>query len=329
VRFSRSGSGPSGLHPAGVDLSGEGGPSPSAQEVLGHRIAGPDRMDTQKMANIEKFLAASRSPVPAGSGQWDHATHPRFFDYYAKESQSDDARRRFARLRDMIIRMMSNNDTAERSRLEIVDIGCGAGTQSLVWAELGHSVHALDVNEPLVTLGRERAAKAGFEIDFQVGSATALPWGDGSVDVCLALELLEHVAEWERCLQEFMRILRPGGAVFLTTTNRLCPMQAEYNLPLYSWYPAAVKRRCERLAAKMPSLANYATYPAVNWFTYSGLRSYLQPHGFRCVDRFDMMDLDGKAAAERALVRAIRWSGPLRQLAHVCTRGTRLLAFKE
>ena len=273
--------------------------------------------------------ASAAEPTEAAMANWDHSTHDSFYDYYAKESQSEKAQQRFQGVRDAILRVLANGDRTRRV-LDVADIGCGAGTQSLIWAELGHMVHAVDVNEPLVDLGRERAAKAGFAIDFRVGSATALPWADESVDVCVALELLEHVAEWRACLNEFVRILRPGGALFVTTTNQLCPIQAEFNLPLYSWYPSPLKHHYEKLAVTTrPDIANFARYPAVNWFTYYGLRNVLSRSRFRCLDRFDMIDLDAKGSAAQAIVKATRSVPPLRCLGHVCTRGTRILAIKD
>jgi 2-polyprenyl-3-methyl-5-hydroxy-6-metoxy-1,4-benzoquinol methylase len=275
-----------------------------------------------------KYPTAPATHLAEIPPHWDYSTHERFFEYYARESGSEEAFARFRGVRDAILRLLP---TGSRNRvLEVADIGCGAGTQSLVWATAGHSVHALDINEPLLQLGKERAAKSGRHIDFRVGSATQLPWCDESMDVCIALELIEHVADWQACVREFVRIIRPNGVLFLTTTNRLCPIQEEFNLPLYSWYPAFLKRHVERLARTThPGLANFARYPAVNWFTYRQLNSYLAARGFRSMDRFDIMDLRGKGSLVRVLVRSLQSVRPLRSLGQVCTPGTRILAIKS
>jgi ubiquinone/menaquinone biosynthesis C-methylase UbiE len=181
----------------------------------------------------------------------------------------------------------------------------------------------------LVELARERAASAGFVIDFRVGSAVELPWADESMDVCLVPELLEHVAEWKTCLHEFARILRPRGILFLTTTNKLCPIQQEFNLPLYSWYPAPLKRHFERLAVTTRlELANFAKYPAVNWFSFYSLRAALTSVGFQCMDRFDVMDLTKKSTVARLLVSSVRAVTVLRWLAHIASPGTLVVAIK-
>lgn len=270
-------------------------------------------------------LGNSESKVSSG----DPSSHERFYDYYAKVSQSNESLQRFASIYNCVLRIVQRNRSLAEA-LEIADIGCGAGTQCLIWAKSGHYVHGLDVNEPLVELARERAAQAGYSIDFRVGSAVQLPWPDNSMNVCLVLELLEHVAEWKPCLNEFVRILRPGGVLVLTTTNWLCPLQQEFNLPLYSWYPAPLKRYYERLSMTThPELANFAKYPAVNWFSFYSLRAVLRSRGFQCLDRFDSMDPSNHGNLVKWTLYSVRTIPIFRWLAHVATPGTIVVGVKR
>jgi len=253
----------------------------------------------------------------------------RFFEYYARQSQSAETRRRFTSIRDAVLRIVRMNH-CERGPLDVVDIGCGAGMLTMIWAESGHRAHGLDINRQLLELGRQRALEVGLNVDFRVGSALELPWGEESMDVCLAVGFLEHVAPWETCLDELVRVLRPGGILFLSTTNKLCPMQQEFNLPLYSWYPRPLKRRYEKLASSArPELANYTSYPAVNWFTFYGLRDSLAARGCRSMDRFDLVDLSDKGPARKTIIHAVRRIRPLRWLAHVATPYTIVAAIKH
>ncbi len=260
---------------------------------------------------------------------FDHSSHKEFYDYYAHASQSPETIQRIRSLRACVLRVAEKTGLNNKI-LEVADIGCGAGTQSFLWAELGHIIHGLDVNEPLLKLARERAAKQHVAIDFKLGSATELPWADGSMDVCLLLELLEHVVDWQACLKECTRILRPGGILLLTTSNKLCPIQEEFNLPLYSWYPGKLKRYFERLTlTTRPDLANYAKYPAVNWFSFYTLRDELFDRGLVSLDRFDVIDLPNKHGWIRGAVRCIRAVPFLRWLGHIVTPGTLVVALKN
>jgi 2-polyprenyl-6-hydroxyphenyl methylase/3-demethylubiquinone-9 3-methyltransferase len=257
----------------------------------------------------------------------DTSSRAEFFDYYAQASLSEATLRRYGQIQDTIFRVLG----AERAQqvLDVADIGCGAGAQCLLWAERGHRVYGLDVNARLIQLARERAQKKSLKISLAVGTAVAVPWADASMDVCIMPELLEHVEDWRRCLAEAARILRRGGVLFLTTTNRLCPVQQEFNLPLYSWYPAPLKRYCERLArTTRPQLANYATYPAVNWFTFNQLCAALEPMGFRCFDRFQTALVAG-GILRKALLRALQVVPLLRAIAQLASPYTQIVAIKN
>jgi ubiquinone/menaquinone biosynthesis C-methylase UbiE len=263
---------------------------------------------------------------------FDHTSDPNFVSYYEESSLSPQTYARFRTVRDKLLKLAQTSGTSDagKRRLKVLDIGCGAGTQCHLWAELGHDVLGLDVNEALIGLARKRVAEAQLNIRFDVGTATQLPFDDCSMDVCLLPELLEHVQDWETCLAEAVRVLKPGGLFYVSTTNALCPVQQEFTLPLYSWYPGRLKRRYEKLAVTTrPELVNHARYPAVHWFTFYQLSAFLVRRGFRCLDRFDMIDIDRLDAGSRTAVKLVRHLSPLRWLGHVLTPSTVVFAIKQ
>lgn len=279
---------------------------------------------------------SSDSSACQSQTDWDHSSAPNFVDYYEQQSLLPETVLRFTQLRDRALQLISASprrteaETTETDPLHVADIGCGTGTQARLWAKLGHRVYGLDVNAPLIEIAERRAHKERLEIQFDVGSATELPYPDASMDVALLPELLEHVADWQGCLNEAIRILKPGGLLYLSTTNWLCPLQDEFNLPLYSWYPGFLKRRYERLAVTTrPEIANYCKYPAVNWFSYYALAAYLRPRGFRCLDRFDAIDAENLGQLEKLAIGLIRTLPPLRFIAQALTPGSRIFAFKN
>ncbi|MEF8698326.1 MAG: class I SAM-dependent methyltransferase [Candidatus Accumulibacter sp. UW26] len=272
---------------------------------------------------------SSDPPLHHGLTGWDHTSHPDFLDYYEQQSLSPATLERFEKVCDKARTLLAGAD-GRTGMLQVLDVGCGAGTQARLWARLGHQVHGLDVNAPLIEVARQRAREEQLEIEFAIGSATDLPYADRSMDVCLLPELLEHVVDWQRCLDESARILKPGGLLYLSTTNWLCPLQDEFELPLYSWYPGFVKRRCERLAlTTRPEMANHAKYPAVNWFSFYSLAAELDRRGFDCRDRFDLIDTEALGLLPRMAVKLARRLPPVRLAGHLATPSTVLFALKR
>lgn len=259
---------------------------------------------------------------------FDHSTHQEFVDYYAKQSLTDASVQRMRGIYDCVNRNLQQRGITQK--LNVADIGCGVGVMSMMWAQDGHAVYGLDVNEALVDIAKQRVQHEKLNVEFSLGTATSLPWDDASMDVCIAPELLEHVEAWELCLSEFGRILKPSGVLYISTANKLCPKQQEFNLPFYSWYPSALKRHFENLArTTRPDIAGYAKYPAVNWFSYYQLRKEFSKMGMDSFDRFDIMDVDKKPAYQKLIINLIKHNPILRWLGHVATPGLSMLAIKK
>ncbi len=128
------------------------------------------------------------------NSNWNHTSHDQFVEDYANKSLQDATHDRFTRFYEIanyLLKFEENNTS-----LDVADIGCGTGTQCIIWAQKGHNIRGIDVNQPLIELARKRSSENELTIQYEVGSATNLPWPDQSVDCCLLPELLEHVDEW-------------------------------------------------------------------------------------------------------------------------------------
>ncbi|MFP3873115.1 MAG: class I SAM-dependent methyltransferase [Thiohalophilus sp.] len=99
----------------------------------------------------------------------------------------------------------------------VLDIACGSGTAALVAARRYCEVTGIDYVPTLVERAKRRAAADGFDVDFRVADAQALPFQDASFDVILSVYGVQFAPDQERAALEMLRICRPGGRIGLAT----------------------------------------------------------------------------------------------------------------
>jgi SAM-dependent methyltransferase len=87
-------------------------------------------------------------------------------------------------------------------------------------------------------------------IRYVQGDACALPFADGEFDVVFSNAVLEHVGGRERQRRFVREALRVGRSVFVTTPNRLFPVELHTRLPLVHWLPASLSHPVYRAAGK-------------------------------------------------------------------------------
>jgi ubiquinone/menaquinone biosynthesis C-methylase UbiE len=94
---------------------------------------------------------------------------------------------------------------------QLLEIGCGLGTDLLQFARGGAHVTGLDLSLESVRLARRRFEQQGFPPRFLNGDAENLPFPDASFDVVYSFGVLHHTPNMDRAFAEVRRILRPGG----------------------------------------------------------------------------------------------------------------------
>jgi arsenite methyltransferase len=97
----------------------------------------------------------------------------------------------------------------------VVDVGCGAGIDSLIASRMvGRSGYVVGVDMTPEMIQRSRASAAAMgtpNVEFQIGSAEALPVRDGWADVVLSNGVMNLFPDKSAGLLEMARVLKPGG----------------------------------------------------------------------------------------------------------------------
>ncbi|MET9561955.1 class I SAM-dependent methyltransferase [Streptomyces tauricus] len=100
-----------------------------------------------------------------------------------------------------------------RGPSDVLDLGCGTGSLSLLASEARHRVTGVDLSPRMVDLAR--AKLAGRDAAFLVGDAAAPPVGEQRFDVVLVRHVLWTLPEPGRVLRHWRGLLRPGGRLVL------------------------------------------------------------------------------------------------------------------
>lgn len=195
----------------------------------------------------------------------------------------------------------------------IAVIGCGPRPQTLMQIrEAGYSIHGV---EPIAEYVNEANKRLDDSV-VQLGSFESLPFQDNSLDLIIAESVLEHVDSPRKSLSEAFRSLRPGGLLYVSTTNRtrfsITGQNGEFTVKYFNWLPALVKECYVHQHLHFnPRLARFTPRPAVHWFTYSGLCALGRDVGFCAF--YSKLDVirKGDPAASSWLRRAV--TGPARK----------------
>ncbi len=110
----------------------------------------------------------------------------------------------------------------------VIDLGCGPGTQLAQIASLNPESEfiGIDLSPTMLESARDHIAACGLQnVSFSEGDITHLSQiDDHSVDAVMSMMTLHHLPTREHltaCFREISRVLKPGGAVYLTDFGRM------------------------------------------------------------------------------------------------------------
>jgi SAM-dependent methyltransferase len=93
----------------------------------------------------------------------------------------------------------------------LLDLGCGAGENSVYFASRGANCVASDYSPGMVEVALKLAAANGVAVQGRVINAMSIDFPDNTFDIVYASNLLHHIPDPKLTLQEMHRVLKPGG----------------------------------------------------------------------------------------------------------------------
>lgn len=101
------------------------------------------------------------------------------------------------------------------ARSDILDIGCGTGSLSVVLAGLGHHVTGIDWSAAMISLARTKAAALGLQVEFHVMDAASPRLPPEQFNAIVCRHLLWALPEPGQVLEQWAGLLKPEGRLIL------------------------------------------------------------------------------------------------------------------
>lgn len=105
----------------------------------------------------------------------------------------------------------------------VLEVGCGAGSLLAQVAAKGYRYFGCDLSPRMAAGARARAQEARVPAGIACADAENLPFRTGSVDLVIAVGVLEYLPQPLRFLEEAGRVLRAGGRLLLSVPSSVSP----------------------------------------------------------------------------------------------------------
>lgn len=122
----------------------------------------------------------------------------------------------------------------------VLDIGCGAGVDTLVAAQLvgpGGRVAGIDVTFAMLERAQAHLARLGWpQVSFHEANAEALPFPDAEFDAIISNGVFNLTTNKAQALAEAHRVLKPGGRLMLADMVLVAALPPDRQDQIANWY---------------------------------------------------------------------------------------------
>lgn len=126
------------------------------------------------------------------------------------------------------------NRWKKQMKKDFLDLGCGIGRHTILFAQNGFNTYAFDLSEEAVNATKKWAEELNLNVDYKIGDMLNLPYEDNSFDCILCRNVISHTDTKgvERIIKEINRVLREDGECYLTLGSKSSPAFNNKDFPI-------------------------------------------------------------------------------------------------
>jgi ubiquinone/menaquinone biosynthesis C-methylase UbiE len=105
---------------------------------------------------------------------------------------------------------------------DFLDLGCGLGRHSVLFAKNGFNVSCFDISEEAINRTKQWCEEENLKCNYKVGDMLLLPYKDNSFDCILCRNVISHTDTEgiKKIIKELKRVLRKDGECYLTLGSK-------------------------------------------------------------------------------------------------------------
>ena len=156
-----------------------------------------------KISSVKEYWKGKNIPQ-----QWYSKKEPFTLQWYNEIS--------FKRYERYYHYLKSKMEFEYHSGEEVLEIGCGLGTDLVQYAKNGSVVTGLDLNKDQINYTKLNFELRGLKYkELTIGSAEELPFDDNTFDLVVSFGVLHHTPNTEKAIEEVRRVLKEDGSAII------------------------------------------------------------------------------------------------------------------
>ncbi len=169
----------------------------------------------------------------------------------------------------------------------ILDLGSGKGSFLIQCAQNDAIAKGIELNSGYIETSIKRASDTGVNVDVIQGVGEELPFKEKEFDFVNLCEVIEHVSNPGKMLEEVYRVLEKGGLVYVSVPNRFGIKDQHFNLYFVNWLPRSASDIFISFFGKHKDYnggTGHQRLSQMHYFTFRGASKIFVENGFNVED---------------------------------------------